>query len=237
MSTPARVAEIGALVGDPGRAAMLYAVVDGRALTACELANVAGVTPQTASGHLGRLIEGKAMAVTKQGRHRYYRLASPEVAHLLESLMQFSAMTAPPKVRTGPRDPALKAFRSCYDHLAGGLAVAVADRLVERGQIELAEDGGLITDAGQSFFAELGIDLSSGEKKSSRPLCRPCLDWSERRPHLAGRLGAQLMNFYLQQRWFRRAERPRTLSLTRAGEAGFKQAFGLDVRRSGDCSF
>ncbi len=235
MSTPARVAEIGALLGDPGRAAMLYAVFDGRALTACELAEVAGITPQTASGHLARLIDGKAMTVTKQGRHRYFRLASPEVARLLESMMQFSAMTAPPEVRTGPRDPALKAFRSCYDHLAGNLAVAVADRLVERGLIELGEDGGLITDRGQDFFAELGLDLTGGGK-SSRPLCRPCLDWSERRVHLAGRLGAELLAYYLRQHWFRRAERPRTLTLTREGERGFKQAFGLDVRSTGECS-
>ncbi|GAB5470190.1 MAG: winged helix-turn-helix domain-containing protein [Rhodospirillales bacterium] len=231
MTSPARVARIAALLGDPGRSAMLFALVDGRALTARELAEVAGVTPQTASGHLGQLLDGQVVSVTSQGRHRYYRLAGPEAAGLLESLMQFSGADAERpgrRLTVGPRDPALRAYRSCYDHLAGGLAVALADRLVAQGRIELSEDGGFVTEAGVAFFGELGLDLAVPRKRTSRPLCRPCLDWSERRPHLAGRLGAALLDFYLQRRWLRRSEVPRCLTLTRAGEAGFKRVFGVD---------
>lgn len=232
MSSPARLAEVAALIGDPGRAAMLCALVDGRALTACELAGIAGVTPQTASGHLGQLLEGDVLAVVKQGRHRYYRLASPEVASLLESLQVFAGGRNK-LPRTGPRDPELRALRSCYNHLAGGLAVALTDRLVERKAIELTEEAGIVTAKGSAFLEDLGLDLGTSTTRSGPRLCRPCLDWSERRAHLAGTLGNALFSFFLDQAWLRRSPEPRGLLVTRRGQAGFRQSFGLHVDLAG----
>ncbi len=232
MSSPARLAEVAALIGDPGRAAMLCALIDGRALTARELAEIAGVTPQTASGHLGQMLTGEILSVIKQGRHRYFRLASPEVAALLESLHLFAG-SREPKHKTGPRDPALRALRSCYNHLAGGLAVAMTDRLVARGAIELTEDVGIITANGTDFLNNLGLDLGACSTKSGPQLCRPCLDWSERRAHLAGKLGSALFSFLLEQAWLRRSPDPRGLFVTRRGQTGFRQAFELHVDLAG----
>jgi DNA-binding transcriptional ArsR family regulator len=163
MTSQSAFAEVAALAGDPARAGMLHALMDGRALTATELARVAGITPQTASGHLARLAVAGLLVVEKQGRHRYHRLASPAVAQMMESIMQVAAGldTNRPRLVVGPRDAALRAARTCYDHLAGHLGVALADALVEGGQVELASDGGVVTDAGIRFFSRIGIDLDS----------------------------------------------------------------------------
>src|SRR5215470_17402187 len=163
VASNAMFAEVAALAGDPARAGMLQALMDGRALTASELARIAGITPQTASGHLARLTTAGLLAVEQQGRHRYHRLASPAVAQMMESIMQVASGpgTTRPRFVVGPRDAALRAARTCYDHLAGGLGVALADALVEGGQLELASDGGLVTDAGIRFFSRIGIDLDS----------------------------------------------------------------------------
>ena len=160
MVTTSGFAEVATLVGDPARAAMLVALMDGRTLTASELAGAAGVTPQTASSHLARLVEAGLLAMEKQGRHRYHRVASPAIAHMLESIM--AAAVAPGlrkgvRPRTGPRDAAMRQARTCYDHLAGRLAVAMADRMVERGDIELSVDGGLLTDRGAAFLERAGV--------------------------------------------------------------------------------
>src|SRR5919197_6110469 len=155
ITRPSAFAEVAALTGDPARAGMLHALMDGRALTASELARAAGVTPQTASGHLARLATAGLLCVEKQGRHRYHRIASPAVAQMMESIMQVTSgrdATRPP-LTVGPRDAALRTARTCYDHLAGRLGVALADALVGGGYIELASDGGLVTDAGVGFFA------------------------------------------------------------------------------------
>ena len=202
MTSQSAFAEVATLAGDPARAGMLHALMDGRALTASELARIAGITPQTASGHLARLVVAGLLAVEKQGRHRYHRLASPAVAQMMESIMQVAAGldTNRPRLVVGPRDAALRAARTCYDHLAGRLGVALADALVDGGQVELASDGGLVTDAGIRFFSRIGIDLdvlaTCSGKRPARVLCRPCLDWSERRPHLAGTIGAALCAQY-----------------------------------------
>ncbi|MEW5421200.1 ArsR/SmtB family transcription factor [Amorphus sp. 3PC139-8] len=230
MATQAQFAEIASLAGDPARAAMLHALMDGRALTASELAGVAGVTPQTASGHLARLSEAGLLAVEKQGRHRYYRLASAMVAQMVESLMQVASALAPTRrVATGPRDAALRTARTCYDHIAGRLGVALADGLVTAGHVDLASDGGLVTDQGLAFFSDLGIDLATetSGRRTTRVLCRPCLDWSERRPHLAGRVGAALCDLSLASGWIRKVDGSRALRVTRKGEAAFRDRFGL----------
>ncbi|MBL8698646.1 MAG: helix-turn-helix transcriptional regulator [Alphaproteobacteria bacterium] len=234
MSTPARFSEIAVVAGDPARAAMLHALMDGRALTASELAQVAGVTPQTASGHLARLLESGLLQVAKQGRHRYHRLANPAVARMMESIMQVAATAAPARASlvVGPRDAALRAARTCYDHLAGRLGVALADALVAAGEIELADDAGVMTASGIARMRRLGIDLdaalpASGRKRT-RMLCRPCLDWSERRAHLAGALGAAICAHCFAQGWIRRVEGSRAVSVTPKGAQALQAAFGVD---------
>lgn len=188
MTAHNHLAIVAACAGDPARANMLSLLMDGRALTAGELSAAAHIMPQTASGHLARMVDAGLLVVAQQGRHRYYRLASAQVGQMLEGMMVVAAAD-PAARRFGPRDAAMRFARTCYDHLAGQLAIAIADRLVEAGYLVLADDGGEITEAGRGFFARQGIDLNV---QPHRAFCRPCLDWSERRYHLAGTLGARL---------------------------------------------
>ncbi len=225
------LAQVGALVGDPTRAAMLQALIDGRALTAGELAALARVTPQTASGHLAQLAASALVAVSRQGRHRYHRLATPQVARMLESLMQVAAASAPPRARTGPRDEQLRLARTCYDHIAGRLGVALADAMMARGWVEIEDDAALVTSDGMDQLAALGIalDPSSTGKVRSVPLCRPCLDWSERRSHLAGRLGAALCTHGLERSWIRKRAGSRALEVTSAGRRAYRDLFCIEI--------
>src|SRR5437667_536398 len=223
MASNAMFAEIAALAGDPARAGMLHALMDGRALTASELARVAGIAPQTASGHLARMSAGGLLSVEKQGRYRYHRLASPAVAQMMESIMQVASDLEPMRrpLRVGPRDAALRAARTCYDHLAGRLGVALADALVAGGHVELSHDAGVITDAGVALFGRIGIDVTSfsaGRGKTARVLCRPCLDWSERRSHLAGAVATALCTRSLEEGWIRRIEGTRAVTVTAKGQ-------------------
>lgn len=235
MTTAASLAATAALVGDPARAAMLGALLDGRALTATELAITAGITAQTASGHLGRLVEGRLLGVARQGRHRYFRLASPEVARMLESILVAAAEPRPEPSRATPRiSPALREARTCYDHLAGRLGVGLADALVARGLIVLGEEAGEATEAGRAWLAAFGLPVAPA--RTRRLFCRPCLDWSERRPHLAGTLGAALCRRCEDLGWIARVRGSRAVSVTPAGRRGFAEAFGLvlpDDRNSG----
>jgi len=231
MTSQSAFTEIAALAGDPARAGMLHALMDGRALTASELARVAGITPQTASGHLARLAVAGLLAVEKQGRHRYHRLASPAVAQMMEVIMQVASGlgTERPRLVVGPRDAALRSARTCYDHLAGRLGVAIADAFVEGGQIELAGDGGMVTDGGIDFFGRIGIDIDSvttrGGRRPARIPCRPCLDWSERRPHIAGTIGAALCAHSFRRGWIRRNNGTRAVTITLAGQRVFRDEF------------
>ena len=229
MFSTSALAETASLVGDPARANMLLALMDGRALTAGELARAAGVTPQTASGHLARLGAAGLIAVHRQGRHHYHRLASAAVAHLLESLMEVSQRGAAGlrPVRTGPRDAAMRRARTCFDHLAGQLGVALADRLAERGHVELSPEGGAVTQSGLAFFREFGVDLDAAPRGGGRVFCRPCLDWSERRLHVGGGLGAALASRCFALGWIRRSDGSRAVSLTPAGRRGFRETFGV----------
>lgn len=240
MSNQSMLARTAALIGDLARAGMLTALMDGRALTATELARVAGITPQTASGHLAQLADAGLIVVERQGRHRYHRLASPAVARMVEGMMavaseldERAAAARPSPLRVGPRDAALRYARTCYDHLAGEIAVAMADRLVERGHVELSADGGVLTPDGASFLRGLGVDLEAaaaraGRKTSGRVFCRPCLDWSERRPHIGGALGAALCHCCFTQGWMRRAIAGRAVTVTPPGQLALREAFGLD---------
>ena len=235
MASPLLFAEVAALSGDPARASMLHALMDGRALTATELARAAGIMPQSASSHLARMTAVGLLTVEKQGRHRYHRLATPSVARMIESIMQVAADLEPDRKRlsVGPRDAALRKARTCYDHFAGQLGVALADALVEQGRVELTSDAGLLTEAGMTFLGEIGIDtgmlMARGTKRSGRVLCRPCLDWSERRPHLAGSLGAALCAHSMEQGWTRRIQGTRAVAITPKGERVMREKFRLDV--------
>lgn len=215
------IARIAALVADPARSAMLIALMDGRALTATELAGLGGITKQTASSHLARLVDGEVLVVEAQGRHRYFRLAGPHVGSLLEALMVFSSDAVPP-LRTGPRDPALRKARICYDHLAGEMGV----RLFERMQTDqwLAYDL-TVTDRGHDKLAEIGLVLEN-LPPSNRPLCRACLDWSQRRQHLAGRLGKAILDLMLARSWAQRLPESRIISFSPDGERIFNGWLG-----------
>ncbi|GJD48293.1 hypothetical protein OPKNFCMD_1010 [Methylobacterium crusticola] len=233
MLTTSALARTAALVGDPARAGMMAILMDGRARSAAELARGAGIAPQTASGHLAQLTAAGLLTVERQGRHRYHRLASPAVARMLEEIMAVAAGGAGAPgarpVRLGPRDAALREARTCYDHLAGRLAVGMADSMVARGQIELESDGGALTAAGAAFLGGLGVDLDAGEgRRGRRVFCRPCLDWSERRPHIAGVLGAALLRTCLGQGWVRRGE-GRAVAVTPGGRVALRRAFSCEA--------
>jgi len=221
------LAEVGALIGDPARANILAALMDGRALTAGELAYLAGVAPQTASGHLAKLAGANLLALAKQGRHRYYRLASPLVGQMLESILAVAAVQLPPRRRLPSRiEEQMRTARTCYDHIAGRLGVGIADALTEGGHVLLAEDGGEITPEGVAFLGEIGVELAV-RKGSARAFCRACLDWSERRPHIAGAVGAALCRRFFDVGWIERGRDTRALTITAAGRRGFAETFGF----------
>jgi DNA-binding transcriptional ArsR family regulator len=224
MSDSNRIAVTAALLGDPARANILAALMDGRALTAKELAYAAHVTPQTASGHLAKLSEGGLLAGEKQGRHRYYRLASPLVGQMLEGVMAVSGPEAP-RATTWRGGDALRTARTCYDHLAGRLGVALADALTQHGHVALGADGGEVTETGLQFLTEFGATPATGR----RVFCRPCLDWSERRPHLAGRVGAALACRCFELGWIKRQRDTRAVVITGAGREGFSCTFGITL--------
>lgn len=223
------IATIAALIGDPARANMLTALLDGRALTVSELAQAAGVTLPTASGHLARLDGAGLLTAQKQSRHRYFRLAGPEVAHVLEGLMGLAQRNAKPPIRTGPRDAALRTARVCYDHLAGTSGVALLESLIAAGHLTDAPTPA-ITPSGETFFTAIGLDLPT-LTAAKRPLCRRCLDWSERKSHLAGGLGAGLLDLMLQKGWAKRAE-GRVVAFTAKGEKAFAEVFDVSASRA-----
>jgi DNA-binding transcriptional ArsR family regulator len=207
------VARIAGLVGEPARTAMLLALMDGRALTAGELARSAGIRAQTASRHLAALVDGGLIEVTAQGRHRYHRIASREVAAIIEGMMQLAAVDARRRtVVTGPRDAAMRRARTCYDHLAGRLGVAIVDHLVDAGAIELDLGTARTAPATREVLADLDPALADGD-----PSCRPCMDWAERRPHLAGPLGIRFCRHLLERGWLRRPAQGRAVEITGDG--------------------
>ena len=216
------IARIASLVGDPARANMLTALMGGTALTASELALEAGVSLPTASSHLSKLMEGGLLTLASQGRHRYYGLAGPQVAGMIESIIGVAEAVGPKRVRPGPRDTAMRVARVCYDHLAGEQAVAMLDRLVAR-KILVRDDNEIrLALSATSHFAAIGIDVYT---KPRRPVCRACLDWSVRRSHLAGTLGAAILDKILAEKWARREKDSRAVIFSPPGKQAFERVF------------
>ena len=230
-----QISRIAGLVGEPARTAMLMALMDGRGLTASELARAAGITPPTASSHLAKLVDAELLRRSASGRHRYFRLASPDVAKLLESLMQLAAKAsaaAPPRVVVGPKDAALRAARTCYDHLAGRLGVAITQRLVSDGGLVLEEESAYLTDAGRRALGRLGIEApidATAKQRPSATSCRPCLDWSERRFHISGRLATRICSHCFDSGWLLRRQGSRAVALTPAGQGEMQNWLGMEL--------
>lgn len=205
---------------------MMTALSHGAALTASELAAEAGVTKQTASAHLAKLMDAQLLAVEAQGRHRYFRINGEDVGELLESLMRVAQLRSKPRVRTGPKEPALRYARVCYNHLAGELGVGLFDSMRANKWIAVADDGVTVTKPGRVFYVDFGIDIDELNTER-RPLCRTCLDWSERRSHLAGALGSAIMDRVFERGWAKRVTNTRIVDFTKHGERAFKNHFGF----------
>ena len=229
MSVAANIVEVAALVGDTARATMLAALMEGRSLTGGELAGLAGVSKSTASAHLTKLVGARLLAASPQGRHCYYRIGSPLVAQMLESIGVVAAFEVPARFqpRSG-RDGRMNLARTCYDHLAGRLGVGIANVLVRRHYITLDEDGGAVSTSGLGFFADFGLDLEALGGPERRIFCRPCLDATERRVHLAGRLGKAIACRCFDLGWLARAPGTRAVEITRNGSRGLKATFAFD---------
>jgi DNA-binding transcriptional ArsR family regulator len=218
------IARIAALLGDPARSDALSALLTDRALTATELAALAGVTKQTMSAHLSKLLDAALVVVERQGRHRYFRLADQDVADLLESLMGVAFRTGAVRLVLSPREPALRKARVCYDHLAGELGVAAYEGLLRRGVFAVSDKELRLTKSGILWFRRWGIDAESAARQR-RSLCRPCLDWSERRHHLAGSLGAALLTRLQDLKWAARERGSRVIRFTPRGLRSFEDLF------------
>jgi DNA-binding transcriptional ArsR family regulator len=227
-SNEPHVAMIASLIGDPARANILKALMDGRARTAKELAQIAGVSPQTTSGHLAKLADGGLLTLAKQGRHRYFHLANSHVATAIESLMALAGERVLPKHHHHTRVAgALRAARTCYDHIAGRLGVCLFDQLIARGcLLPGGDDDFIVTAAGRQLFATLQIDVDA-MANGKRRFARACLDWSERSPHLAGALGAALAERCFDRGWLERRRDSRAVTLTANGQAALARLFDL----------
>jgi len=230
MVAAANMVEVAALVGDTARATMLAALMSGQALTASELAAIAHISRPTASGHLAKLVTARLLSVTDKRRFRYFRLASPRVAAMLEGIKAVAAIDVPPRHQPhSAEDEALRFARSCYDHLAGKLGVALADALIAQDYIALSEDGGEVTPAGAKALSKFGVDLGASTR---RVYCRACLDWSERRHHIAGHIGAELLRRCFELGWVTRRRGTRILTLTPVGRRGLHEIFGMEFEQT-----
>lgn len=217
--------ELGALLADKTRTLMLTVLLDGRARTGGELARLVGVAPSTASEHLSRLLDAQFVAVEAQGRHRYFRLAGPEIAELLETLGAVDLPGPPGRPVAANAPTELRNARCCYDHLAGQLGVRIFEQLLAHDHLRRDENHLTLTESGHALLTDLGADMVA-VARSSRPVVRGCLDWTERRQHLAGGAGAALFQALLDRRWIVRGSRPRSIRVTDAGQRGLRAMLG-----------
>lgn len=228
MQTNPNVAIIAALVSEASRAAILTVLLDGRFHSASELAYMARIKPQTASFHLAKLIDANVVTALKQGRHRYFAIRNLEVARVMESLLSIAPPVAVKSLRQSSQDKALRYARTCYDHLAGNVGVQLTHALLNSGILLEEEDRYTVTEHGKKFFADFGVDLNEAATKR-RLFSHQCLDWSERRHHLAGALGNALLERVLELDWVRRLPGTRAVQVTNEGKAGFEKVFSLDL--------
>jgi DNA-binding transcriptional ArsR family regulator len=233
MITGPMIAEIAALVGEPARATMMSALLDGRPMTASELAVAARITPQTASTHLAKLTEAGLLTVARDGRHRHFRLASSTVVDMIGGIVAVALAKRPRHDPLSRPARALGAARICYDHLAGRLSVDLTDSLVVRGFLLVDDEAAEITRAGHRFLAEFGIELPT-PRSSRRHHCRLCIDWTERRPHIAGAAGAAIAKRCFDLGWIQRMKRSQAVIVTPLGRRGFHETFGIDTSERGD---
>ncbi len=226
MNNEPNIAHIAALLGEPTRAKMMIALMSGKALTATELAVEADISSSTASSHLTKLVNSKLLLVRKQGRHKYFQIHGQEVAALIESLLNISSCIKANEIATGPSDNALRNSRVCYDHLAGELAVNLMDELLIK-EFFLSDTTDIqLSELGQQFFKSLGFDAAE-LRQQKRPICKACLDWSERRDHLAGALGQWILNDVFNRGWAIRELDSRVVTFTTSGLRKFKQQYQL----------
>jgi DNA-binding transcriptional ArsR family regulator len=223
------IAYIATLIGDTARSKMITALMSGKALTATELAIEAEIMPQTASSHLAKLVDGELLVVRKQGRHKYFQLKSLQVAELIEQMLNISATISNAMVSTGPQDEGLRKARICYDHLAGEMGVRLFDALIAKGYIIENAPDLILTEAGQTFFRGLDVDIDL-LKKSSRPLCKSCLDWSERRSHLAGSIGKWILTDAINRQWAQQQVDSRAILFNPKGLAAFSKKYQLEIK-------
>jgi len=221
------IASLAALIAEPSRARILFALLDGRGLPASELARRAGVTCQTASSHLSKLVNGHLLYVIDQGRHRYYRIANSRVADLLESMARIAPESEASNRDSNERSP-IQLARTCYNHLAGRLGVAITTALVEQHFLEESGRDYRLTQSGAKWFANFGIDPARLTKNGGI-LAKQCLDWSERRNHLAGALGSALAEHLFEQRWIERIQQSRAVRLTELGDRELQKWLGLAI--------
>jgi DNA-binding transcriptional ArsR family regulator len=228
MSTKSNVAMIASLVSEPSRAAILTALLDGRFHTASELAHMAGIKPQTASFHLAKMTEAQVVTVEKQGRHRYFGIQDPEVAQVMESLLSIAPPVPIHSFKHASENEALRLARTCYDHVAGQLGVQLMSFFIQKGILSEDQDGLHITEQGETFFTDFQIDLKK-TRQTRRSFSHKCLDWSERRHHLAGALGSAVLDRLFELNWIERLPTTRAIRITADGKRGFKEIFSIEV--------
>ncbi|KAF6582799.1 MULTISPECIES: ArsR/SmtB family transcription factor [Paenibacillus] len=228
MSTQSNVAMIASLVSEPSRAAILTALLDGRFHTASELAHMAGIKPQTASFHLAKMTEAQVITVEKQGRHRYYGIQDPEVAQVMESLLSIAPPVPIKSFKQASENEAIRLARTCYDHVAGHLGVQLMSFFMQKGILSEDQDGLHITQQGEIFFADFQINLKNTRQKR-RSFSHKCLDWSERRHHLAGALGSALLDRLFELHWVEHLPTTRAIRITAEGKRGFKEVFSIEI--------
>jgi DNA-binding transcriptional ArsR family regulator len=228
MLADADISPVALLLSDPTRVAILMALSDGREVAASELAEVADVSASTASIHLAKLTEARLVGVRRDGRHRFYRLARPELMAAMEALAVLSPQASPRTHRQARIGRAVRSARTCYDHLAGKLGVAVTGALVDRGILRLGERQFEVTQEGSAALSDFGVDLEAA-RQLRRAFAPFCLDWSERVPHLAGSLGAAMLAIFLERDWIERTAASRAVQITTAGRRGLQRTFGVSL--------